>query len=368
MRNLFIFTVLAAALLFSGCDRNDDPYTETITLESAGLSSYSYHIKNPSPGDPYKHLCFAKDDYDWLVEYLYDSPAEFLSEFGFAASEDKTYSYETYYMLPFDVEVDIYSGTEYTIAVGTVDASGNVIGNVTTYEFSTEKAEESPYGFDIKVSDISSTKAKVTVTPEEGIVKYRVDVSMKSDYEEEEARGGEAAVRNMIIGNWSSTNDEYTAAASFVSEILLPDSEFRVGVVGFDAQNREKVVFYDFTTAEAIGPDPEFTVTQNETSTPWNSASFTLKGKYIMDGCTMILEKEKVEAYLEGGWPMDELIAFMSDNRLEEDDVERILGDGYVYTAESLEPETEYVFGVYLYNDEYVVVYKTFEFTTSSRP
>lgn len=357
--------------LFSVEFSTDIPFTDVITLESVGLRSYSYHIMNPSPGSSYKHLCVDKSDYDWMVNYMGTTPHQYLSAFGLTETADTTFVYETSYEYGYSSVVNIYSGKEYMIIAGTADENGQVAeGDAYTCVFSTKKADEAPYGIDVKVSDITSLRATVTITPEEGIVMYRAYVDTEANFGEAEFEG-EAAVRRYIIGNWSDTENEYTEATSLSLASMTPNTEYRVGVVGFDAQNREKVVFVNFSTTEPTGPKPEFTIAKNDIEKPWNSASFTVTGKYVVDARTLTATKASVDEVLSREGNEDLTIGDVilgNGNYVYEDELALLLGDGLVCSAESLTPETEYIFGVYGVNEEQVGGFEYITFTTDAMP
>ena len=72
---------------------------------------------------------------------------------------------------------------------------------------------------------------------------------------------GEASVRRMIIGPWSETSNEGIGSIVVNAKGLKPNTDYQVGIVGFDKDNREKLLLYDFRTGEPIGPLPELSAT-----------------------------------------------------------------------------------------------------------
>lgn len=70
---------------------------------------------------------------------------------------------------------------------------------------------------------------------------------------------GEASVRRMIIGHWDDVSNESSGTITVNAKGLKPNTEYQVGIVGFDKDMREKFLLYDFTTGEPTGPLPELT-------------------------------------------------------------------------------------------------------------
>lgn len=62
-------------------------------------------------------------------------------------------------------------------------------------------------------------------------------------------------MRRMIIGHWDDLTNESTKAITVNATGLKPNTEYQVGIVGFDKELREKVLLYDFTTGEPTGPN-----------------------------------------------------------------------------------------------------------------
>ena len=84
-------------------------YTDMITLESVGLTSFSYHIMKPEGVTRYKHICVSKSDYDYIVNLIGSSLHAYVSAFGAEATEDQTYNFDTTFFDANDFRQDIYS-------------------------------------------------------------------------------------------------------------------------------------------------------------------------------------------------------------------------------------------------------------------
>ena len=89
------------------------PYTEMITLESVGLTSFSYHIMKPEGVTKYKHVCLSKSDYDYIVSLIGGSLHSYVSAFGAEATEDQTYNFDTTFFDIVDFRQDIAGGEHF---------------------------------------------------------------------------------------------------------------------------------------------------------------------------------------------------------------------------------------------------------------
>ncbi|WP_418691912.1 hypothetical protein, partial [Alistipes putredinis] len=133
------------------------PYTEMITLESVGLTSFSYHIMKPEGVTKYKHVCLSKSDYDYIVSLIGGSLHSYVSAFGAEATEDQTYNFDTTFFDIVDFRQDIYSDMEFIIIAGEVDENGQVAESaVKSLLFKTKKAGVAPYDFEVSVGNIGS--------------------------------------------------------------------------------------------------------------------------------------------------------------------------------------------------------------------
>ena len=232
-------------------------YTDMITLESVKTTSFAYHIMKPEGVAKYKHVCLSKSDYDYIINLAGGTPASYVSAFGKEATEDDTYVFDTTFFDAGGFRQDIYSDMEFIIIAGEVDGEGQVAKDAAkTLVFKTKKAGTAPYGIDVSVSNIASMTADITIKPEEGIERFRYHVNTKAEFDYI-AFEGEASVRRMIIGHWDDVSNESSGTITVNAKGLKPNTEYQVGIVGFDKDMREKFLLYDFTTGEPTGPLPE---------------------------------------------------------------------------------------------------------------
>ena len=92
--------------------------------------------------------------------------------------------------------------------------------------------------------ETTSTTAKISLTPEPGITDYRVMVDKRSEFDSWRLEG-EAQMRSVIIGHWDdSTNPiqhAYEGDIVLDQTGLIPETDYVVGIVGFDSERRECV-------------------------------------------------------------------------------------------------------------------------------
>ena len=274
------------------------PYTEMITLESVGLTSFSYHIMKPEGVTKYKHVCLSKSDYDYIVSLIGGSLHSYVSAFGAEATEDQTYNFDTTFFDIVDFRQDIYSDMEFIIIAGEVDENGQVAESaVKSLLFKTKKAGVAPYDFEVSVGNIGSMTADIAIEPEEGIERFRYLVASRADFDYT-AFEGEASVRRMIIGHWDDLTNESTKAITVNATGLKPNTEYQVGIVGFDKELREKVLLYDFTTGEPTGPKPTLAVETQTVETPWNKAAFKVNATYAVAMTAGVFPKGSIDEVL----------------------------------------------------------------------
>lgn len=235
-------------------------YAEPITMESIRKRGFAYHIEMPEGASAYKHIAVPKADLDAVLAMVGGNYAMYLNVFGLTGTESKTYDFDkTVYDrffeegVPSGSEWNIMSGEEYAVLMSPVDESGSVDADaVVQITFYTREAGEAPYDIDVTVSDIQSLSAKLSLTPEEGIETYRVLVDTRASYDSW-AFEGEAFIRGAIIGKCADTSREYTGAATIDATGLIPNTEYIVGIVGFDSELRECVKKVSFTSGEPVG-------------------------------------------------------------------------------------------------------------------
>lgn len=365
--NPFVYSDLASEVIDTHV-----PYTEMITLESVGLTSFSYHIMKPEGVTRYKHICVSKSDYDYIVNLIGSSLHAYVSAFGAEATEDQTYNFDTTFFDANDFRQDIYSDMEFIIIAGESDEEGQVSAQaVKSLLFKTKKAGVAPYDIEVSVGNIGSMTADITIEPREGIERFRYLVAEKAEFDFISFEG-EASVRRMIIGHWDDLTNESTKTITVNATGLKPNTEYQVGVVGFDKELREKVLLYDFTTGEPTGPKPTLAVETQTVETPWNKAAFKVNATYAVAMTAGVFPKGSIDEVL--GRPGNENLTagdviYNNGTHLTEQEVAAAMSEeGLVIESGELLPNTEYEFGVYASNAEGVGAFEVKTFTTLLPP
>lgn len=347
-------------------------YTDMITLESVKTLSFAYHIMKPEGAAKYKHVCVSKADFDFIVGLVGGKAHQYVSAFGKEAAEDGTYTFDTTFFDANNFRQDIYSNMEFIIIAGEIGDDGNVAeGTEKTLVFKTKEAGVAPYDISVAVSNIASMTADITITPSEGIERFRYYVNTKANFDYT-AFEGEDIVRRSIIGHWEDTSNESSEALTINATGLTPDTEYQVGIVGFDKDMREKFLLYDFTTGEPTGPLPELVVEPETVDTPWNMAAFKVKSAHAVSMTAGIFPKGAIDEVL--GRPGNENLTagdviFNNGTALTSEQVAATQdGEGLIIQIPDLSPETEYEFGIYATNQESVGVSVVKDFATVSLP
>lgn len=351
-------------------------YENMITLEKATTNAISYHIEMPEDAKAYRHMIVDYNDYLYfqaLVGVTHDS---YLSAFGLSADKSQTFDYEWQQKDGWDnYATYFYSDTKYLILAGkseSTDISSQVSpADVKVYEFTTPKAEECPYDVEVAVSDVTSISAKVTLTPEEGVDRYRAFIMSEADYESFLFEG-EEMVRRVVIGPWDDKSTEYDSVQEFTLEGLVPESNYYVCIVAFDKDMREVYIEKVFTTTEPIGPAPEIETEAVETIEPWNSASVNLKIRNATSAVAFVHTKYAVDQVLNAPGNEDLTMDVVVRNNgvaLTEDVMAKALSeDGVTLMFSELSPNTEYIYAVLATNIEHVSTVHVYNFTTAAEP
>ena len=355
------------------------PYSDILTLDKIGFTDFAYHVEKPEAVTKMKHLVVRKTDYEAIKSILGGlaevTPELYLETFGLDLTESADFAYDKFgkdaNSIGFDVH--IHSGTTFIAMAGAVNDEGKIdTKNFQYVEFKTRDAEVAPYDFDVAVTTTSTT-ATLNITPDPEFTDYRVIVLSKSEWDYS-AREGEEQLRYMIIGHWDdSTNPvrrSYTGAATIKNEGLVPNSQYVVGIIGFDSNGREKMKTLDFITGEPTGPAPTLSVTEATPSvaTPWNTIAFSVKATRAVEVRYGFWTKAGVDNALNNGNSMADIV-INNGQICSADQLEAILSaDGLIFEANDLDPETEYVFGVYARTDEYVAAVESRVFTTAELP
>ena len=355
----------------------DFPYEDMITLEKVTTNAVSYHIEKPEGAKAYRHMIVDYNDYVYikaLVGATYDS---YLSAFGAGATESKTFSYE--WFQPDDVwgsyPTHFYSDTKYLILAGeseTTGIDGQVSADKVKYiEFKTPKAEVCPYKLDIQISDVTSLSADVTVTPEEGVDRYRMFVMSEADYESFLFEG-EEMVRRVVIGEWNDLSTEFRGEQSLALQGLVPNTNYYVCAVVFDKDMRELYVEKIFTTTEPVGPAPEIEVTAVETEEPWHTAAANLKIKNAVSAISFVHTKYAVDEVLNRpgneGLTIEDVINTNGVSLSSAEIAKASSEEGATLQFAGLSPNTEYIYAIKATNSEYVSTSYAYHFKTGAEP
>lgn len=354
----------------------DFGYEEMITLEKLTPTSISYHIEKPEGAAAYRHMIVDFNDFLYfkaLVGVTHDS---YLSAFGLSETESKTFEYDWVQFDGWDnYATYFYSDSKYLIIAGESDSpaiDAQVSADKVKYiEFTTPKAEVCPYKVDVQISNITSLTADMTLTPEEGVDRYRAYVMSEADYEAFLFEG-EEMVRRAVIGAWDDTSTEYRGPQSLTLGGLKPNSNYYVCMVVFDKDMRELYIEKMFTTTEPVGPAPEIAVTTLSTEEPWNSAAVNLKLKNTASALAFVHTKYAVDEVLNRPGNEDLTIAdiIASNGVVLSADVIRkaLTEEGATLGFSELSPNTEYVYAITATNSEYISVSYTYNFKTSAEP
>ena len=363
-------------------DLNKEPistvfaYEDMITLEKVTPTAVSYHIEKPEGAKAYRHMIVDYNDFIYfkaLVGVTHDS---YLSAFGLGATESQTFEYEWVQMDGWDnYPTYFYSDTKYLIIAGeseSTEIDSQVSPEDVKYiEFRTPKAEVCPHEVKVEISNITSLTADVTLTPEDGVDRYRVYPMSEADYQAFLFEG-EEMVRRAVIGAWDDTSTEYTGPQSFTLNNLMPNTNYDICMVVFDEDMRELYIEKSFTTTEPVGPAPEIEIEALEVEEPWNTASINLKLKNTVSALAFIHTKYAVDEVLNAPGnedvTMDEVISVNGESLSSAVLSKALTEEGATLVFSNLSPNTEYVYAIKATNSEYVATSTVFNFKTGSEP
>lgn len=351
-------------------------YEEMITLEKVTTSEISYHIEKPEDAAAYRHMIVDYNDFLYFQALVAVTHNSYVSAFGHTDTESKTFenkwvqydgagTYPTY----------IYSDTEYLVIAGGCEKaemdSQVSASDVKFIKFKTPKAEECPYDVKIEVSDITSLSAKITLTPEEGVDRYRVFPMSETDYESFLFEG-EEMIRRVVIGPWEDTSTEYTGSTVLEMNGLMPNSNYYICLVAFDKDMREIYIEKTFTTTEPVGPAPEIAVSQIEHAEPWNNATLNVKVKNAVSALHFLHTKQAVDNVMNApgneDLTMDVVIRNNGESLSGSAMNLALTEEGLTMTYGELSPNTEYVYAIMATNEEHVSTYELYNFKTEAEP
>ncbi len=352
-------------------------YTDVVTLEKIGTTDFAYHVEMPANASKMKHIVIKKADYIAIKGILATLGAIsyplYLKVFGHDLYESANFSIDKYSENALDGGIYVYSGSTYLLMAGVVRENGEIDeSQFKCIEFDTRRAEESPYDFAVGITT-TSTSAIVSITPDPEFVSYRVLVDTKSEYDLMRNED-ESQVRSYIIGRWddktNSPKREHTGPVELKNLGLVPNTEYVVGIVGFDDKNREKVKTINFITSVPTGPVPTVKITEAVPSVvaPWNTAAFNVKVTNTTEVRYGFFVKTQLDQLVNSGTSLETIIknngVIASDQQVNG----MLSKTGMTFETNSLSPSTEYVFGVYAVNNEYRTVCETATFTTDALP
>lgn len=357
----------------------DLPYSKILTLNRIGYTDFTYHIEMPEGAQQMKHVVVRKNDYEAVKRILAQltevTEISYLEVFGLLADASTDIAYDKYGKdasgETFDIH--IHSANTFIAMAGALTEDGKVDpSRFETVEFHTRTADVAPYDINVAITT-TSTSATISISPDPEFVKYRVVVDQKAEFDNYR-REGEEQVRYAIIGHWDDATNiparEFTGDYQFTSNGLIPKTQYEVGIIGFDAQGREKFKMIEFVTGMPTGPAPTLTVSEANppVATPWNSAAYTVKATNAVEIIYGFWLKSQVDEVLARGTSMETLIASNGITCSDEQLNAILSSDGLTFETTGLTPETEYVFGIYARTNEYVSASESRVFTTDEMP
>lgn len=355
----------------------DMPYTDLVTLDRIGTTEFKYHVEFPEGVTSMKHVVVKKTDYEAIKNILapyggvtYDS---YLKVFGHALTESSDIENDKFVAYGNIDDIHVYTDTEYILMAGVPMDDENIDPDqFQVIEFKTRPAGICP--FDIQVSvETTSTTATVSIVPEDGITDYRVLIDKRSEFDYFR-REGEAQVRSVVIGNWDdSTNQtprEHVGSTVINSTGLIPNTDYVVGIVGFDSERHEIAKYIDFRTGEPVGPVPQITITAmpESVTAPWKSAAYNVKLQNAVSAVYGFFLKSQVDAKIAQGVDMSTIIQNNGSTVYGDQLAELLSSEGATFETSDLQANTSYVFGIYAVNDEYVSSAEYVTFTTDMLP
>lgn len=353
------------------------PYEDLATLNKVGYTDVAYHIEMPEGATTVKHLVVKKADYI-AIKNIIGSLGEinemlYLKVFGFTTSETGDYAFDKIVEYQDGAHSILHTGTTYYLLAGVVGEDGEI--DPATFqltEFDTRKPAESPYNIDVAVTT-TSTSATVSVIPDPEIVEYRMLVEARSEFDYAAAEG-EAQVRNLIVNFWDDEQNTpkrvYTGTIEYKALGLVPNSEYVVGIVGYDKEGREKFIRHDFITGEPTGPAPTITITEIEPSVvaPWSTKAFNVKVTNAVDVLYGFFIKSQIDQLLYNGTSLANIVRANGNSCSGSLLTQLYSSEGADFETSDLTPQTEYMFAVYARTDEYVTAVEYAVFTTEETP
>lgn len=384
---LYFLILIVVSLLMSGCDKpqpepeDPDSSNEYFMLEVSDVTPTSCHF-SVQPKDetmPYVVMLVEKADFDAFEdEYKYqDSDLEWFHRKALEEGKDLTEWLEDFlHVGSFESdEAGLMPDTAYYLYAYGLDYEGYFTTGVTKIEFSTPEIMMTDMTFDIQVSDIGVTGAKVSVTASEKDALFFVNVFSVAEYEQ---WGGDetayashaAALVDYYIKMGQSLEAIVTNLGSIGTEELFfneltDNTEYIAYAVGIDENFfvNSKPEHVSFTTKKAIQSSNTFTIDIQETTfctvkgtvTPSNEDPFI---------CVVQTKSQFAEYESESDIMYDIVNTYLKWDLL----------DGVLYVGEvvnledisSLSPETEYEVFCFGWNEAPTTPLTRMAFTTKA--
>ncbi len=359
----------------------DIPYTELVTLNKVGTRTIDYHVEYPAEGAAkVKHLVVKKADYEDVVRLIGGlgeiNERLYLEAFGHETTESHDHHAED---IEYNVFGDTYShihpGTPYLLLGGACRTEGKkdiLEEDFQMVEFETRKAPEAPYDFEVSITT-TSTSANILVKPATEYVEYRMVIGTRDEFYYD-CGGDKTKERNLVIGFWDDSQNTpkriYKGEQEVEMKGLVPNSTHIVAIVAFDELGREKYIYQEFLTGEPVGPKPELTVTEvePEVAAPWSTKAFQVKTSYAAELRAGFWLKSSIDQALNNGNSLASIIVSNAPTCSADQVAQSMTDEGVVFETSDLQPMTEYVFAVYVRNEEYVSAVESVSFTTEELP
>lgn len=356
----------------------DIEYTELVTLNKVGTRTVDYHVEYPEGAVKVKHLVVKRADYE-DVKRLIGSLGEinerlYLETFGHVTTETVDHhSEDIEYNVFGDTYSHIHPGTPYLLLGGVANDKGKIAEeDFQMVEFDTRKSDEAPYDIEVSITTTSTT-ANILIKPAPEFVEYRMVTGTRAEFYYDCA-GDKVRERNLVIGFWDDSKNVptriYKGTREVVLQGLVPNTDQIVAIIGFDALGREKYVYHEFATGDPVGPKPDLTVTEVEPEViaPWSTKAFQVKTSYAAELRAGFWFKSAIDQAINNGSSLANIIVNNAPTCSDAQLAQSMTEDGVIFEASNLQPMTEYVFAVYVRNEEYVTAVESIAFTTDELP
>ena len=386
-RLLYLAGLIVTSLLLSGCDKPEpepvvpeDPDADFV-LEVSDVTSTSCHFSVQPKNETMSYVVMLVDKADFDAfeeEYMYqDNDLEWFR--NKAQEEEKELSEwleDFLHVGKFESdEAGLMPGTAYYLYAYGLDYDGNFTTGINKIEFSTPEIEMSDVTFDIKVTDVGLTKAKVSVTASRKDALFFMNVLSVAEYEQ--WGGDETAYSNhaaALVDYYIKMGQTLEAMVTNLGSIGTDELEFNnlkdgteyiayaVGIDGnFFVNSAPSAV--RFTTGKPVLSSNTFAIDIQEatfctvkgTVTPSNDDPFI---------CVVQAKKQFAEYESE-----TDIMYDIVDAYLKWDSLDDIIYAGEVVNLEeisSLSPETEYEVLCFGWNDAPTTALTRVSFTSAA--